>query len=76
MVELNAVLKKKEEELLGVVLPESGKMQVEDLCAFLNIKTLETIKALVREKKITYHRIGGKWVIDLEDFWKKTEQHE
>ena len=70
-MELNAIKLSENENLLGIVLPEEGKMPVEDLCALLNIKTMKTVKKMVQEKKISYHKIGGKWVIDLADFWSK-----
>lgn len=71
-MELNAIKLNDNERLLGLVLPADGKMPVEDLCALLNIKSLDTVKKLVREKQIMHHKIGHKWVVDLEDFWVKT----
>ena len=71
-MELNAIKLRENEHLLGIVLPAAGKMPVEDLCALLNIKTLDTVKKIIREKQIMHHKIGYKWVIDLADFWVKT----
>jgi hypothetical protein len=47
-------------------------MPVEDLCALLNIKTMDTVKKIIRERLIMHHKIGYKWVVDLGDFWVKT----
>jgi hypothetical protein len=72
---LSAVVLKGGERLAGLVLPVKGKIPVEDLCALLNIKSHATVKKLLRDKQIRYHKIGHKWVVDLEDLWGKTAQN-
>ena len=63
-----------DEKLIGLVFPLEGKMLVEDLCTLLNIKTTSTIKKVIKDKNITYHRVAQRWIVDIKDFWKKTER--
>ena len=77
MVELSAIKVLKEdhkEQIIGLVLPAEGKMLVEDLCGLINVKSMGTVKAIIKAKNIEYHKVGYKWIIDLADFWAKTTQ--
>lgn len=60
------------EELLAVVIPLEGKMLADDLAVLIKLKTTSAIKSIVVKKQVKHHKIGGKTVVDLEDFWKKT----
>lgn len=73
MVELNAIVLKEGEKLIGVVLPESGKMQAEDLASLINLKTTSAVKDVIKRKSIKSHKVGGKTIVDLKSFWEKTE---
>jgi len=74
MAEL-AIKVQKGEDLLAVVFPLEGKMQVDDLAVLLRIKSVSTLKKLITQRKIGFHKMGGKWVVDLSDFWAKTVQN-
>ena len=71
MVELYAIKVVKGEEVVAAIIPETGKMGVEDMANLLGM-TAVTIKSVIQRNNIGYHRIGRKWIADLEDFWKKT----
>ena len=60
-------------QLIAVVMPLQGKILIEDLGNMLRV-TENTMKKIVKQHGIKHSYIGQKWVVDLEDFWSKTER--
>lgn len=75
MTELYAIKTGKDENIVAAIIPETGKMQVEDMANLLGM-TGVTIKSVIQRNNIRHHRVGRKWIVDLEDFWKKTWMEE
>jgi hypothetical protein len=40
------------------------------------LKTTVSIKEAIKTKKIKHHKVGGKTIVDLENFWAKTAREE
>ena len=74
-MELYAIKTAKDENIIAAIIPRTGKMQVEDMANLLGM-TAVTIKSVIQRNSIRYHRVGRKWIVDLEDFWKKTWMEE
>lgn len=72
---LEVIKKGKDEELMAIKLPLTGKMTTEDLAAVLNI-SLPSLIAVIKKKSVKIHkvsdRLSSKWIVDLESFWQKT----
>ncbi|RLI18106.1 hypothetical protein DRO54_10570 [Candidatus Bathyarchaeota archaeon] len=60
-------------QLIAVVMPLQGKILIEDLGNMLRVAET-TMKKIVKQRGIKHSYIGQKWVVDLEDFWSKTER--
>jgi len=63
---------KEGEEVGAILLPEEGKMTVDDLAWCLKIYT-DSLKSFIQRHRIPYTRIGRAWVIDLQSFWSHIE---
>ena len=72
---LEAIKQKEGEKIVAVLLPEQGKITVEDLARASNVRADNIIKK-IRDNNIKVHALSGNrtsnWIIDLEDFWAKT----
>jgi len=77
-MELSIVKQRKEEEkresseeIIAIILPKEGKISVEDLGNLIGVKE-NGVKNIVKKNNVKYHKIVGKWIVDLEDLWNKT----
>ena len=65
---------KEGEKVVAVLIPEEGKMAVEDIANLLNVSVL-SVKTVITNNNVKYHLIGRKWIVDLKDLWAKTERY-
>lgn len=63
------------EEIVAVFLPTTGKVTLEGLANAIGV-SIDLVRSIVEEKGIRVHkpskRLVSKWIVDVEDFWKKT----
>ena len=72
---MNIIKHKEGEKIIAIILPETGKITVEDLANAIGLSK-DLISKSIEKNDIKVHkisdRLSSRWVVDLKDFWKKT----
>lgn len=71
-------LKNGNEDIIAIFLPTEGKVGLSEFANALGVSQ-DMLQDLIVEKDIKVHKLSkypnrlvSKWVVDVEDFWRKT----